>query len=1269
MAVPQTAQLTPYVPLVVLDWLRESPDARRRKLDGTLAFVDVSGFTSMSERLARKGRLGAEEVTEVMNATFSRLLAVAYEYGGALLKFGGDALLLFFWEEEHARRACRAAYGMRRTLRELGRPETSAGRVTLRMHAGVHSGPCHFFLVGDTHRELIVTGPSATRAVEMEASAEAGEIVVSEATAAALASRDLGGTRDGGRLLRAEPAAEPRPNVGPVPELAEEELVACVPASVRAHLASAAAEGEHRTATVAFLRFGGADGLLATEGSAALAAALDELVSCVQRAAAEHDVTFLETDIDRDGGRIVLVAGAPQTSGDDEERMLRTLRAVVEARPRLGVRIGVHRGHVFAGEVGPPFRRTYTILGDTAALAARLMARAASGEILSTVAVLERSRAAFETEELEPLAVKGKAKPVVARRVGPLAGARREAPERRRLPLVDRQRELAVLTAALQPARMGFGTLVELVGDPGIGKSRLVEEVEAMCVDMASLAAECEPYESSTAYGPFHDLLRSALGIEPAMDGDRLRARLEEVAPELLPWLPLLAIPLDLDVLPTREVEELDPSFRRARLHGVVSTLLGKLLASPTLLLFEDVHWMDEASSKLLRHLGSELSSRPWFTCVTRRPVSGGFSASEGVPPVPALTLRLEPLPAEDAKALVAAAARDELRQHEVAAVVERAGGNPLFLQELVAAARGEAEVEELPENVEALIAARVDRLAPGDRALLRWASVLGPSFTADLIEEVLEADPQATLDPESWDRLAELVERDPYVAKGLRFRHALIRDVAYEGLPFRRRRELHARVGEVYERRAGDDPGEVAELLSLHFHRAGAHEQAWRYSLLAGERAQSRYANVEAAEFYRRALDAARRLPELEPGRVAAVRESLGDVCELAGLYTDAADAYRDARRLAGERPGLLLKEGVIRERLGRYAEALRWYRRGLEAAEALPDERERVRQRIQLSLAYAGVRFRLGAFSECVEWCRGVVEDALAADEREGLAHAYYLLHLAYTSLGAPERAAFRGLALPIYEELGDLLGQANVLNNLGIDAYYEGRWDDALSLYERSKSFRERIGDVVGAATITSNIAEIRSDRGQLEEAVPLFQEAHDVCSAAGYRFVAALARSNLGRAAARAGRLEEAEELLREALEGFREIKAASFVLETEARLAERAVLAGDHAAALGQLAETEPRAGEAGPVLRALLLRLRGYALAQAGELEAARASLEESVRVAREAEAPYELALALEALARLADRTSDPTGPDYAAESGSLLDRLGVVLTPVVPLP
>ena len=197
-------------------------------LEGTLAFVDVSGFTAMSERLAPLGARGAEEVTDVMSATFTRLLAVAYANGGGLVKFGGDALLLFFEGESHAARACNAAHGMRRTLDQLGALDTSAGEVTLRMHVGIHTGTFDFFLAGASHRELIIAGPAAALTVAMEDAAEAGEIVVSAATAALLHADELGAAKGEGILLRASPRTAAY-GVAGLPDVDGLDLLSCIP--------------------------------------------------------------------------------------------------------------------------------------------------------------------------------------------------------------------------------------------------------------------------------------------------------------------------------------------------------------------------------------------------------------------------------------------------------------------------------------------------------------------------------------------------------------------------------------------------------------------------------------------------------------------------------------------------------------------------------------------------------------------------------------------------------------------------------------------------------------------------------------------------------------------------------------------------------------------------------------------------------------------------------------------------------------------------------
>src|SRR5687768_15531754 len=200
--------LLPYVPRLLGRWVPTGADARHMRVNGTVAFVDISGFTRLTERLARKGKVGAEEMSDILSATFAGLLAEVRDDGADLIKWGGDAVLLLFQGEDHAHRAARAAHRMRAKLRVIGRLPTTSGTVVLRMSVGVHSGDFDFFLVGDpdVHRELLISGPGASTVAEIEAAAAAGQVGLSSATAALLEPRLLGPVLLDGRLLRSAPS-------------------------------------------------------------------------------------------------------------------------------------------------------------------------------------------------------------------------------------------------------------------------------------------------------------------------------------------------------------------------------------------------------------------------------------------------------------------------------------------------------------------------------------------------------------------------------------------------------------------------------------------------------------------------------------------------------------------------------------------------------------------------------------------------------------------------------------------------------------------------------------------------------------------------------------------------------------------------------------------------------------------------------------------------------------------------------------------------------
>ncbi|WP_400994594.1 adenylate/guanylate cyclase domain-containing protein [Agromyces sp. GXQ0307] len=1252
--------LQPYVPRMVRYWDDETPGRRHRSVHGTMALVDISGFTRMSERLARYGNVGAEEVTEVIDGTFDRLLPAAYAFGANLLKFGGDAQLLLFTGEDHHLRAAAAAHDMRSELRRIDGFATSAGNVSLRMSIGVHSGTFDFFLVGGSHREFIVAGPGATRTVEMEGAATASQILLSPETAALLPRSSVGAVRGPGRLLRHRPEVEQSGFLAA--ESPEVDLRQFVPVGLRRTLQSGTIDPEHRPAAIAFLHYAGFDRLVADDPEHA-AEVLDDLVAEVQRCVDDHGVTFLATDIAPDGGKIILTAGVPDTAGNNEEQMLLTAREIRHGAPKdLPVRLGITSGHVFAGAVGPAYRRTYTIMGDAVNLAARIMAAAPAGEAFVTSNVLEASRTTFRITECEPFPVKGKQQPVQAYSVGEPRGSRANE-QFGGTPLIGRDAELAVLTGAWADAREGRGRMIDVTGDVGMGKSRLLAELRATARPERVITAECRLYQKATPYFPFRTLLRAAWGLE-GLDPEATRAALAELvrthAPDLEPWLALIGTPLGLTLPESPEVAQLDDQFRPARTRAAVAQLLRATVRQPTLLLIEEGQWMDEASRDLLGTLIAQVEDVPWLIIVSRQPGDQGFVADEG----PAVAhVDLPPLDVAQATELIQrATVGTPLLPNQVAALAARAEGSPLFLLELLQVLRGGAAVDYLPQSIEGLIAARIDRLPPADRNLLRRLAVLGAGFRQEHMPAVLGAivtdvGRQVT----TLRRLSGFlsVDRSGWV----QFQHSLIRDVAYAGLPFKTRRELHAQVGDaIAAASAGNTSGQV-ELLSIHYSEAHRWPEAWSSSRDAGKHAKEIYANLEAATFYRRAMNASRYVADLAPAQVADVSEALGDVLEQAGLFEESVEAYRQAGRLVREDPirsaGVLLKRARARARTGAYAAAYRDLTTGRRLVAEIGSA-EALGATARLNALNAQIRQLQEHMPAAVRLAEQAMVEAEASGEREALARSYQVLDAAYVMLGQSSKAVYGERALAIYEELGDLPGTAVVTNNLGGQAYWQGRWEDAVGFYARARDAFLRAGNEAEAATCGANIGEVLVSQARFAEAEEVLVPSVRVLRAHGLVDAAIFAEIQLARLLLLRGDDGALERLVSIHAEAVRTGQVQS-AIEAAILVAHGLVLDGRPEEALGTLAEAEEGAGGEAELYGSTIARTRALALAALGRAAEARDVVAVGLAQAREQGLEFEIA---QLRIIEADLSEDPSAARMIrAEAEEVLRGLGVVGT------
>ncbi|MGH3016109.1 MAG: ATP-binding protein, partial [Gaiellaceae bacterium] len=396
---------------------------------------------------------------------------------------------------------------------------------------------------------------------------------------------------------------------------------------------------------------------------------------------------------------------------------------------------------------------------------------------------------------------------------------------RRTIPFVGRSSELAILRESLHRATStGHPVLVSVLGEPGIGKSRLADELTAIVEDdVPVLVGRARPFTDTATFSPAATIVAELAGLEEDEPPEKTRRRIHELADRTVPPGDAKGLVERLALLFGMAEQRTHASFVQDVQAGFVALVDGLARDTPAVLVFEDAHELRPPMLELIERLGSPARDghRKALVLVLARTSLLEERPSWGTTTANAVRLQLEPLSPDESIDLARQASGRRIEDAEAVEIAERAGGNPLFLQELVAArahADG-AEEDELPETVEAVVASRIDRLSAADRSLLRWASVLGQAFPGELVAAVVE-DEAAAGDSDAWNRLAEFVERDPDVPGGFRFRHALIRDAAYDALPKAVRADLHARFASWLEEH-GTGLVELDEVLGYHLEQA----------------------------------------------------------------------------------------------------------------------------------------------------------------------------------------------------------------------------------------------------------------------------------------------------------------------------------------------------------------------------------------------------------------------------------------------------------------
>jgi len=898
-----------------------------------------------------------------------------------------------------------------------------------------------------------------------------------------------------------------------------------------------ALEGERKQVTVLFADIKGSMELIQGTDPEDARRILDPTVEAMMRAVHRYEGTVNKVL----GDGVMSLFGAPIAHEDHAVRacyaalaMQSALREISEQTRRefgveVQVRIGLHSGEVVVRSIGNDLTMDYDAIGSTTHLASRMEQVAPPGSIRMTADTLRLAEGLVQVRALGPIPVKGLLRPI---EIFELTGV---AQGRTRLQasaaagftrFVGREREMDMLNAALECAGRGTGQVVAVVGEPGVGKSRLYYEFvhSHRTRDWLVLESGSVSHGKATAYLPLIDLLKNYFQIEGSDDPRRIR---EKVTGKLLtlddtlrPILPAFLTLLDVSVDDSAWLDS-DPAQRRRRtLEACRALLLREAQVKPIIVVLEDLHWTDNESLAFVDGLIESLPKSPILLLVNFRPeFRDHWSAKTYY-----TRIRIDPLQPQGAAELLQDRLGDDVSLRALKQfLIERTEGNPFFLEESVRAliesgaldgGRGDYRLATplttiaLPVTVQSVLAARIDRLGPEDKRLLQSASVIGKDFALTLLGEIADADADTLQRSLANLRAAEFIyETRLFPDPEYTFKHALTHDVAYGGLLAERRQLLHANIVTAIERLHADRLAEHVDRLAFHAARGAIWEKAHSFGIQAGRRASERSANRAALEAFETALNALGRLPET-PERVAE--------------KIDLHFALRDALFVLGEHAAILPhleRAGTLAQQIGDrkrqvlaalYMCGFCWQQSQTERALEQGKIAQRLADELGDNELAAIARYRLGPILINLGEFRAaaaVLGEALAmldSDESRALfrfgglvfAFASSFRAWALAELGefaAAEQVGLRGMQLAEDHEQGYSISVVSF--GLGYTFLCRKLWEPAIAVLERGMEQVDVHGISATIGWIAVKLAYAYAVTGRIAEALAVLERAKD------------------------------------------------------------------------------------------------------------------------------------------------------------------------------
>lgn len=908
-----------YVPELVLR--RLEADRQGAKIPvadhftGTVLIADVSGFTTITEQLAQRGAEGAEELTRLLNRYFGRIIERIDARGGDIVRFAGDAILAVWTASdsgdlrESSQQAARCSLSLQTDLRGY---ETESG-TQLAIKIGIGTGDfTAMHLGGEFDRwELLITGLAFVQSFASLDQAQPGQVVVSlqawdhlqteyKGTQLQMGSvlldvdtpltQDVSGTQNtkDGKGNRSSTLQRLVEQVGQG-DLAFRQIGAYVPGTVTTRLAAGHKDwiGELRVVTVMFVN-------LPELNYATPLDRAQTIMRYLQLELYRFEGSINKLNIDDKGTSLLAAMGLPPLAHEDDAR--RAVQAGISMQSRLlelGLRssIGIATGRVFCGSVGSQLRREYTIMGDVVNLSARLM-QTALGDIHCDQTTSRLAESHIEFQELSHINIKGKGQPVAVFR--PIE--RREVVRGSKSELVGRTAEREMLARRLDAMIVRHGqsgpdvdthaaaAVFLIEGQPGIGKSRLVSDLIERAHDKGATcySGGGDSLETSTLYYVWRPIVRQLLKIdstqtEPGEVQRRIQEQLKD-RPEIAKLVPLLGAVLAIDFPDNQTTRHMSGATRGENTRSLLHELVRIAAQSqPTLIVLEDVHWIDSASWALAEQVSRDLDSL--MLVLVGRPLTGNVpEPCEHIRELPRTThLWIDRLTiAETRQVLCACLGLASVPDALAETVQRKAEGNPLFTEQLAQVIRdsgalGQSGEErpihidssslnaiQFPDSLRGAITSRIDSLKPSSQLTVKVASVIGRHFSYRILHENF---PVSENRPQLRDCLADglnanLIEVDtPEPSVTYMFQHVITQQVAYDLLLFDQRRQLHQSLAEWYEEQKKSGSTVSDTVLAVHWQRAEQIAKAVDYFERAGENSLQNGAYAEGVDCFAECL------------------------------------------------------------------------------------------------------------------------------------------------------------------------------------------------------------------------------------------------------------------------------------------------------------------------------------------------------------------------------------------------------------------------------